>query len=158
MKDSIKRIVSSEQMIEQCCREMRQMLEFHGYINFEIKRGSRSRSQENLYWEWMTIIGKFMENYREPVIDEETGELLNTEPFNKDDAHDLMRSMFLGTSKKKQLGKTAVKDQLKSTTGLTKGEYHHYMSQIQAWAGSVKVILPVPEDSQYMQLQEAQNG
>ena len=78
------------------------------------------------------------------------------EQWSKDDMHDLMRHKFLGYESK-TIGKTELKDILRSTTKLDKGEMHHYMTQIDVWGTEVGVYLPHPEDSEYMKLMERQN-
>jgi len=139
MNDSIKRIVSSEQGIAQCLRDMRQMLEEHGYMNFEIKRGNRSLSQNALYWIWMKEIADFI-NVRKGT------------DFSSDEIHTKMKHDFLGYEPEKRIGTAVIPVQLKSTKNLTKGEMFTFMSQIDAWAAGISLYLPRPDDCQYEQL------
>lgn len=144
MKDSVKRLVSSEQMLPQCMREMEQMLQEHGYFNFEIKRGNRSLSQNALYHVWIRAI----QNY----INEKNGT-----DYTEDEIHFRMKHDFLGYVNLRNIGSADIPVQLKSTKKLTKGEMHHYMAQIDQWSASIGLLLERPEDCQYQQLKEAQN-
>ena len=60
--DSIDRIVSSEQGIAQCVRDMHRMLA-EGYFKFSIKRGNRSLSQNALYWMWIDEIRDYLNTH-----------------------------------------------------------------------------------------------
>lgn len=141
MKDSIKHIVSSEPMIAQCLRDMRQMLEEHGYFNFEIKRGNRSLSQNALYWMWLKEIADFI-NVR------------NGADFTEDEIHQKMKHEYLGYTPEHTIGSAVIPAQLRSTTKLTKGEMFHYLTQIDQWAAGVGLHLARPSDSQYEQLRQ----
>lgn len=95
--------------------------------------GNRTLSANALYWQWMTdLANKFSVK----------GQL-----FTKDDMHDLMRHKFLGYESK-TIGRTEIQNQLISTTKLSPAEFCHYMNQIDAWAVSVGVMLPTPENSE----------
>ena len=160
MKDSIKHIVSSEQMIEQCVRDMKQMLSDHGYFNIEIKRGNRSLSQNALYWEWMTEGSAFMnEKYAgKSWYDEDLGETITWEDISKDDLHDQMRLKYLGSDPARRVGKSLVPAQIKSTKKLTKGEMFSYMEKIEMLFAQMGCYLSKPEDSAYAKYQEMQRG
>jgi len=136
MKDSIKHIVSSEQMIEQCVRDMKQMLSDHGYFNFEIKRGNRSLSQNALYWVWIGEIKKFINDH-------------NGADFTDEEIHIKMKHEFLGYEAPRKIGSADIPTQLKSTSKLTSGEMFHYMSQIDMWSAGINLHLPRPDDCQY---------
>lgn len=136
MKDKIEHIVSSKQMIDQCVREMHQMLEDHGYFKFEIKQGSRSLNQNAMYWMWLEEIAKFINSKK------------NTD-FTKDDMDLRMKLDFLGFTDEKKIGTEVIPPQLKSTTSLTGGEMHYYLTQIDMWAASFGLMLPRPDDCQY---------
>lgn len=139
MSDSIKRLVSSEQGIAQCLREMRQMLDEHGFLNVEIKRGHRSLSQNALYWVWVKEIADFI-NVRKAT------------DFSPDEIHIKLKADFLGFEPARKIGSTEIPQQIKSTKKLTKGEMMHFMQQVEAWCAGFGLVLPRPEDSQYEQL------
>ena len=145
MSDSIKRLVSSEQGLEQCLRDMRQMLQEHGFINVEVKRGHRSLSQNALYWMWMKDIATFINTRK------------GTE-FTTDEIHAKMKHDFLGYEPERKIGTAVIPVQLKSTKRLTKGEMFHYMQQIDAWAAGISLYLPRPEDSDYEKLIQRQRA
>ena len=145
MSDSIKRLVSSEQGLEQCLRDMRQMLQEHGFINVEVKRGHRSLSQNALYWMWMKEIANFI-NARKGT------------DFSDDEIHIKMKHDFLGYEPERKIGTAVIPVQLKSTKNLTKGDMFHYMQQIDAWAAGISLYLPRPEDSDYEKLIQRQKA
>ena len=158
MKDVIKRLVSSEQTIEMCCRDMKEMLAEHGFLNFEIKRGHRSLSQNALYWIWMPHIQKYL-NDTKPLLEDEYGNTYYPDDYTTDEAHIIVKKLFLGVEPPVMKGNEVfISEQVRSTTKLTKGEMNHYMTKIHHWMTSRDVYLPLPEDSQYMQLKEAQNA
>ena len=159
MKDVIKRLVSSEQTIEMCYQDMKRMLNEHGFIQFEIKRGHRSLSQNALYWIWMPYITKYLNDTKPPLVDEDTGEEFYPEDYTEYEAHVIVKKLFLGVEPAIMKGdEVFVSDQVRSTKKLTKGEMHDFMQKIHHWMVSRDVYLPLPEDSQYMQLREAQNA
>lgn len=145
MKDSIKSTITSEQSAQQAYRDIVAMMNEYGYCTIDIKAGGRSLSQNALYWEWLTEIAGY--------INEK-----NHSDFNKDDLHDRMRHDFLGYEKPKKIGSAEIRERLKTTTNLTTGEMFHFMQQIDAWAVSIGLYLPRPEDCQYEKLKRKQDG
>ena len=139
-------ICASREYLTSIFKECASAIADHGFIKLEWSAGSnRSISQNGLYWMWM---GQLAESFNSRSKDAN---------FSKDDMHDLMRHKFLGYESK-TIGKTELKDILRSTTKLLKGEMHHYMTQVDVWASEVGVFLQHPEDSEYMKLQERQNA
>ena len=106
----------------------------------------RSLPQNNLYWEWMTQMALFFGGKGATNI---KGEKINSE-----DMHDLMRHNYLGYVEK-QVGKTKLAPQLRSTTELTKAEMSEYMLKVEVWAAENRCLLPRPEDNEYTQYREA---
>jgi hypothetical protein len=150
MKDKISHIVSSEQMIEQCVRDMKLMLSEHGYFNFEIKRGNRSLSQNALYWVWMPHVAKQMNKDKVGYFDDDLGEMIMPQDYDEDDAHLVMKKAFLGQTDPIMKGDTiVVPPQVRSTKKLNKGEMMEYMQRIEAWMATKGVYLPIPSDCQY---------
>lgn len=144
MADSFKRLVSSEQGISQCLNEMYQMLEEHGFLSVEIKRGHRSVSQNSLYWMWLKDIADYINK-------------AHGSDFTAEEMHTRMKHDFLGYHPERKIGGKLIPMQLKSTKKLTKGEMHHYLRQIDQWAAGIGLLLPHPEDSQYEQLAKMQS-
>lgn len=136
MPDHIKHTVTSEQMALQCHRDVMAMMTDHGYCVVEIKAGSRSLSQNALYWQWITEITSF--------INEKNGA-----DFTIDEIHMRMKHDFLGYTAEKQVGSSTIPPQLKSTTKLTKGEMFHYMLQLESHWAQFGLLLTRPEDSVY---------
>jgi hypothetical protein len=69
----------------------------------------------------------------------------------------LMKNKFLGTEDV-VVGSTVIEGQLKRTSKLTKGEMTYFMDRVHEWAADHGVNLPIPADSEYMKLMEAQRG
>ena len=138
----LKRLISSEQYLNQTLRDLKSLLDQHGYFNIEVKQGQRSLNQNALYWEWVSLIC--------PYINEKW-KLEQT----KENTHDLLRHLHLGYRSIPQMGRTEIPAQLKSTKDLTTTEMFHYMSQVDAWCAKLGLLLPHPEDSEYAKYKEA---
>jgi len=139
-------ICASREYLTSIFKECAAAIADHGFIKIEWSAGSnRSLSQNGLYWMWMATLS---ESFNKRAKD--------GSEWSKDDMHDLMRHKFLGYESK-TIGMTELKDILRSTAKLYKGEMHHYMTQIDVWGTEVGVYLPHPEDSEYMKLMERQN-
>lgn len=146
MKDKITHTVTSTQMADQCTRDIIEMMEAHGWVEVEIKAGSRSIPQNRTYWMWLQEIADFIN-------------LRNKTDFNADDMHDRMRHDFLGYTASRKVGSVEIKPQLLSTTDLTKGEMFHYMNQIDAYcAERLGLLLTTPSDSMYAKMKEQHEG
>ena len=112
-----------------------------GRVRVEVKDAdSRSTDQNSLYWKWLSVMAETFTKKGHKAT--------------KDEMHELMRFKFLGTEDL-MVGKTRIEGQLKSTTKLTKNEMSEYMTKIEAWAIGCGVILPMPEDNEYMVYREA---
>jgi hypothetical protein len=121
------------------------------YVKVEEYKNPRSLSANSLYWVWMDDLAKLF-NKKGLQIQGEEGE----RAYEKDDCHDLMRSMFLG-KEVKTLSKTKI-ERLKSTRKLNSSEFCHYLSQIEHWSiDKLRHTLPNPADSAYMKWMEEQN-
>ena len=165
MKNSVKHTVTSEASAHQAYRDTMAMMSEFGYVTVEIKAGKRSTNQNSLYWEWMTVIADYVNEmkltltYTEEEMAEygfeQDNELL---VVNKDDMHLSMRQSFLGHERPKKIGKMVIRNQLKSTTNLTKGEMFHYMEQINAYWANLGLLLPIPEDNEYSKLRRKHEG
>jgi len=94
-------------------------------MEVEIKQPNRSRSQNALYWQWLTVLSN------------ETG-------YTKDEMHTLMAGYFLGTETMTVDGQAITV--AKSTRNLTVGQFSEYLEEIEAWALEHDVYLPHPSD------------
>jgi len=121
MNDSFKMTITSEPAAEQCLRDLRKMVGDYGYVTVEVKAGKRSKSQNDLYWEWLTHLVEYINTKKGTEV-------------SKDDMHDYMRHKYLGYMEAKKIGSETIRERLKTTTQLTTGEMFHYMSEIDAYA------------------------
>lgn len=144
MPDSIKKQISSTQGIAQVTRDLAEMLDEHGFLTVEIKRGHRTVSQNALYWMWLKEIAAYLNKH-------------NGTDFTADEIHLRMKHDHLGYEYAKKIGSAEIPMQLKSTSKLTKGEMFHYLNQIDIWAAGVGLLLTKPEDCQYEQLRQRQS-
>jgi hypothetical protein len=104
-------------------------------------RNPRSYSQNALLHKWFDT----MANHFSKKVD-----------TNAEEMKALMKYKFLGVEDV-VVGKTVIKDQLKSTAKLTKGEMMHFMDSVYDWAADHGVLLPIPENSEYKYLRGSQN-
>lgn len=156
MKDVIKRLVSSEQTIEMCYKDMKRMLNEHGFLSFEIKRGHRSLSQNALYWVWIPTIRDYL-NKTKPQMTDENGNTYYPDDYTEDETHVIVKKLFLGVEPAIMKGdEVFVSEQVRSTKKLSKGEMFDFMQKIHHWMVSRDVYLPLPEDSVYMELMNKQ--
>lgn len=146
MSDSLKHTITSEQAAQQAYGDTVQMMQEHGYCTVTIKAGSRSLSQNDLYWMWLD---EMCEHVKEKLGAE----------YSKEEMHDSMRHAFLGYDEPRTIGKITVKPQLKSTTKLTVGEMYFYMNKIDMYAAqSLGLYLTRPSDCQYEKLKRKEDG
>lgn len=93
-----------------------------------------TRSQQNLMWRWYGEIGKAVGK-------------------TKDEMHDLLRYKFFGTETVEILDEEITR--LPSTTKKSRGEIAAYMMQIEVWALGLGIMLPMPEDNEYLRYRES---
>ena len=103
-------------------------------ISYRKQMPAITRSQQNLMWRWYTEIGKVVGK-------------------TKDEMHDLLRYKFFGTETVTILDEEITR--LPSTTGKSRGEIAQYMLNIEVWATDLGIMLPMPEDNEYMKYREA---
>ena len=111
-------------------------------IKVERYEKKRTLPANALYWQWMSFMAA---HYSGKGV-----------ALSKDDMHDLMRHKFLGWTNARKVGNTHIGATLKSTSKLSNGEMCRYMEQVSAWASNFGVMLPTPEDSEYMRMIERQ--
>lgn len=115
------------------------MRDMHPGAYFQITwkpwEGKRSLDQNSLYWMWLGLMAKHFSR--------------KAGPFSKDDMHDLMRHHHLGYVDK-QISKTKIASQLKSTTDLSTKEMSEYMTKVEAWCAQNGLLLPRPEDQEHV--------
>lgn len=111
-------------------------------LQYDTWREPRSRSQLNLYREWLKAMADFFST-RDNL-------------FTDEDMHDLCRHKFLGYETKR-VGKTEIRDQLRSTANgkISKADMSEYMHKVDVWATEMGCYLPHPEDNEYSKYREA---
>lgn len=133
-------VVHQKEGLEQAVKQFHQRVAFQWNgekpieLLFDEYRSPMTRSQQGLYWRWMTDIARA------------TGQ-------NKDDIHDMLRYRFLGTEEV-TVG-TETFNRLPSTTRMTTLEMSEYMTKIEAWAYTLGIMLLIPEHTEYAKYREA---
>lgn len=107
----------------------------------QVLREPRTLSQNALMHVWFKDISTYFTERNYPLTPEQ--------------AKDLMKYRFLGTEDR-VIGQTVIKDQLRHTRDLSKGEETQFLSQIQEWAQDKGLTLTCRADCEYMKLMEAQ--
>ena len=139
------RNITSAQSLASAMREIEAELEEQGWIKLEWKRGnSRSISQNDLFHAWcqqfadgLTEIGR---------------------PCKKLEAKYWLKAKFLGFEDIK-VGKSVIKDQLKSTKETSKGEMFHFMEQCWEYSATTfGIFLTVHEESVFAKLKKEASG
>lgn len=89
-------------------------------LTLKRKRNRRSLNQNNLYWEWISIIG-------------------NELGYEKEEIHCTLKAMFLvDRSKKIPI--------IRSSANLNSFEFSQYMEQIDRWCAEQGILLPLPSE------------
>ena len=100
-------------------------------VECKIHKATRSLEQNNLYWEWLTVIKKH--------VYETLGEI-----FTEEDLHDYYRKKFLPVTVK-QMGKEEIV-RLTSTTKLNVTKMSEYMTKIDHFCVErLNLLLPTPD-------------
>lgn len=73
----------------------------------------------------------------------------------------MLKNSFLGWQEVEIVnvvtGERTIKEELRHTSDLDKGEMMNYLTQIINWAGDIGCQIRIPADSEYMQSMESQN-
>tara|TARA_Y100000004_G_C8939468_1_gene423562 strand:- start:1669 stop:2109 length:441 start_codon:yes stop_codon:yes gene_type:complete len=104
-------------------------------INFKPYRNARTLSQNALFHMWC---GELSKEFEKRNIASYTPEVIKL----------YLKKQFLGFEDVK-VGKEVIKDQLRHTSSLDKGEMVHFMEQCYHWAREQGVLLSVPQESEY---------
>jgi len=112
-------------------------------MRLDVKKHTNPRTldQNSLFWMWCDQLASYL--------------TAKGRPMTKDDVHDLMCHLFLGYEERK-LGGEIVRT-LRGTSKLDKGEFHHFLEQMDAKAVEWGCQLTYPIASEYHELREAQN-
>ncbi len=106
-------------------------------------RDSRSLSQNSLYWKWLAEIDK-----QNPLV------VVNSKDCGAELWHEVFKKYYC-PQRVISNGKSNI--EIVSTKLLDKGEFHHYLNQIEQWAMSRGFKLTIPADSEYVKLLDQQN-
>ena len=111
-------------------------------LRLDIKKfqNRRSLDQNALFWVWCEAMAEFFTE--------------GGQPMKKQHVHDLLCHKFLGYVDHLIQGEKITK--LRGTSGLDKGEFQHFMEQVDAWAVDLGIQLVYPAASEYSEYREAQ--
>lgn len=129
-------------------------------ITVDIKKssGTGNWGMSRLWRAWMQETANFMSRngVTMPLMISSTGEAWGKRPFDKDDAHALFTSEWLGTDEKGD----RLSWSRKGRDGLcaaSKGERFDALRKHQAWAIEKGLILINPRDSEYFKMSQEGN-
>jgi|TARA_R110000822_G_scaffold14713_8_gene51491 hypothetical protein len=107
----------------------------------KVLKGTRSLNQNDLFHKWCREMSSEWSN-----------SIPNATP---EGVKWMMKFKFLGTEDI-EVGKTIIKDQVKSTATLDVGEFVFFMDQVYAFAADKNLHLTLPANNQYSALKAAQ--
>lgn len=117
--------------------------------NVSLTGASRSLPQNALFHKWCECAAQFFVSMGKTTFS--TGAPMNMENMKRN-----LKLTFLGEETVNEVnlktGETSIRYELRSTSGLDKGEMHAFMTCIDIWATEHGIYLPHPEDSIYMQM------
>jgi len=120
--------------------------EFEGkMINLKITVAGNTIGHRALFWIWMRQLAKNFSARGE-------------EDFTEKKMHDLMCHQFLGYTEGDTIGKTQLNPTMRTLTHpeeLKGTDFGHFLSQIDAWAAQVGVLLVTQSNSDYAEYKEA---
>lgn len=102
-------------------------------------KGKRSVDQNSLYWKWLTEIAQTVE-VGSSYYDNNTWH----EYFKKYLCPEKIIPLPVGQTSKR------------STKLLDAGEMHFYLNRIEQWAIDKMIVLPMPDDNEYLKLKNKQ--
>jgi hypothetical protein len=112
-------------------------------------KAGRSLSQNALFHRWCEDIAKFF-------VDNGKTHFATGAPIDKDSMKRNLKQTFLGTEPVEHVdlttGEVDVREELRQTSRLDKGEMCHFMTLVDKWATEHGIPLPRPEESEYMEL------
>ena len=120
---------------------------------------SGSMSMKNLWWSWMQTTAAFMagNGVTMPLMINARGEYYGSRPFDKNDAHELFTSKWMGTDENGKRYSWKVRNPAENERIATKSMRLHAMEEHQCWCVKRGIKLLNPEDSEFRKLQKAQD-
>ncbi len=105
-------------------------------------REKRSLSQNALYWLWLTEIHK-----QNPLI-------TNANLSGPELWHEVFKNYFCPS---REILNNRGRIEVKSTKALDTGEMHFYLNRIDQWCMDRNIMITIPDNCEYRELQEQQN-
>lgn len=136
-------LIKSKQELEARLDYFKQWLErewnWENAVQWKVSRfiAKRSLSQNALFHVWCREMADYFVSKGADITEEKMKMLL--------------KYKFLGCTDV-QINNTVIKDQVRETSGLDRGEMMVFMDQVQDWAMDHGVMLTCPADSEYMKL------
>ncbi len=127
-----------------------ELLKSHPKLSVTIKpyKPKRSLSQNSLSHVWYKEISDYLIR---------SGREFCTEAWVKES----LKATYLGFEVTEYTdvltGEKTKRETLRHTSRLDKGEMHHFLQRVEAWASQFGLILTTPEDSEYMKLKRKQD-
>lgn len=119
----------------------------HGdVVDITIHGEKRSLSANNLFHKWCEVGGEY---FQMPG---------KTKEERKENMKNVFKHMFLGYENIAISEKLVIKEQLRQTRTLGKGEMCHLMDNVSSWCASKGCALPMPVDNEYSKWQAEQTA
>jgi len=118
-----------------------------GACQIKISAVGSTLDYKAVFWIWMRFLAK---SFSERGRDDYTPEQM----------HDMLCHKFMGYTGTRKVGKTVIKPSLRTITyptDLDRGDFYHFMWEIDQWASEVGVVLP-EYNSAYHDDKGKQNG
>lgn len=112
-------------------------------VKLSVYSDPRTLSQNNLFHKWCAELSKAF--------------IKKTPSSTPENMKLLLKLKFLGVENV-VVGKTVIKDQVKHSSKLDKGEMCFFLDQIYHWAIDLGVFLSIPEYSEYAKLKRKQEA
>lgn len=113
-------------------------------VDITIHGEKRSLSANNLFHKWCEVGGEY---FQMPG---------KTKEERKENMKNVFKHMFLGYENIAISEKLVIKEQLRQTRTLGKGEMCHLMDNVSSWCASKGCALPMPADNEYSKWQAEQ--
>lgn len=110
-------------------------------VKIEPHKSRRSLPANALFHKWMGELSDYFTKRGYPIMPEEVKMLL--------------KHKFLGSTEERQIGKTTIPPQVRSSADLNIEEMCEFMTQVEGWAIERGCYLTIPAMSQYTSYREA---
>ena len=119
------------------------------------EQSAGSMSMKNLWWSWMGATADYMaaSGAYMPLFMDSDGNEHGKRRFNKDDAHELFTSKWMGTDNEGKRYSWKVRNPAEGEKIAPKSKRLYAMEKHQAWCSERGIKLLNPEDSEFRKLQ-----